>query len=86
MKRRATDALGDNPSFAFPALFIAQIHNKSEHAAIGKEFGFIFEWWKWWESNPRPKAHSLDFLRAHPMIEFSPNLLPIGRPQSELSR
>ena len=25
-------------------------------------------WWRWRDSNPRPKNHSFDFLRAHPQF------------------
>lgn len=29
---------------------------------------FAAGWWRWRDSNPRPKNHSFDFLRAHPQF------------------
>lgn len=29
---------------------------------------FAAGWWRWRDSNPRPKNHSFDFLRAHPQL------------------
>nr|DAW78823.1 MAG TPA: hypothetical protein [Caudoviricetes sp.] len=47
---------------------------------------FKLFWWRWRESNSRPKAFPLDFLRAQLMNRFSPWQPLISRLLPQLSR
>ena len=52
-----------------------------------RHFGLSPEkWWRWRESNSRPKAFPQKFLRVQPMVGHSPSSMPIGRPTGRLSR
>ena len=43
--------------------------NDAEHTLCKKQYCVraICAWWRWRESNPRPKAHPHNFLRAYPV-------------------
>ena len=42
-----------------------------------------FSWWSWGESDPRPKAHQKELLRAQTVISAEPVPVP-GRKQSRV--
>ena len=44
------------------------------------------QWWRWWESNPRPRAFPKDFLRAQPIAFGSLTLRQRGKLGVSLSR
>jgi len=47
--------------------------------APNKNVGYV--WWRWRESNSRPKAFPQDFLRAQPVIYYF--AVPVARRQAK---
>ena len=42
-----------------------------ESKTIGTKYRKHSNWWRWWESNPRPRVFPKDFLRAQPLAAVS---------------
>ena len=57
-----------------------------ESKTIGTKYRKHSNWWRWWESNPRPRAFPKDFLRAQPIAFDSLTLRQRGKLGASLSR